>query len=252
MLQSPEGLQEPSLSRGGSHPSSPGHTSCGRRPSPSGRAASIAGCIAPCALCWAHPSCWPSALRSTASSCSYQNHRVGKSVPVSDRVAQGSRPPHFQNLGRGPSTASSPSAHLPTHPPTPGQHSRRWLGGSPIKLVLELAFGLGEGGLGDALLTDVQLGVLLDIVTHNLLQSEVGGWRATGYGVSWGQEGGRAAGKGRQGAKLGVAVCLLCHTKSGALPCPSLRSHGGAEGHGKGRGRGKGPRRPLPQRRDGE
>lgn len=94
---------------------------------------------------------------------------------MSNRVTQGSRPPHFRNL--------SLAAHLPTHPPTPGQCSRRWLGGSPIKLVLELAFGLGEGGLGDTLLTDVQLGVLLDIVTHYLLQSEVGGMEGNGV---WG------------------------------------------------------------------
>lgn len=47
-----------------------------------------------------------------------------------------------------------------------------------------------------------------------------------GCGVSRGWGGGRAAGEGRQGAKLGVAVCLLCHTRCGTLPCPSLRSHG--------------------------
>lgn len=116
---------------------------------------------------------------------------------MSVRVAKGSRP-QFQSLG-----LAAHLAHSPIHPPTPGQRSRRWLGGSPIKLVLELAFSLGEGGLGDALLTDVELRVLLDIVTHNLLQSEVGGWRATGCGVSRGWGGGRAAGEGRQGAKLG-------------------------------------------------
>lgn len=100
---------------------------------------------------------------------------------MSNRVAQESRCPHFQSLSL--SLSLNLAAHLPTHPPTPGQCSRRWLGGSPIKLVFELAFGLGEGGLGDALLTDVQLRVLLDIVTHNLLQSEVGGMEGNGV---WG------------------------------------------------------------------
>lgn len=47
---------------------------------------------------------------------------------------------------------NSPTAHEPTHP---GQCSRRWLGGSSIKFVLELAFGLSEGRLGDTFLADV-------------------------------------------------------------------------------------------------
>jgi len=49
---------------------SPGHTFCGTRLFPSGRAASTAGCTAPSARCWARLSCWPSALRSTGSSYS--------------------------------------------------------------------------------------------------------------------------------------------------------------------------------------
>lgn len=97
---------------------------------------------------------------------------------MSDGAAPGQRPPHFQSPGQRSSTGPAP--WLPTGPPAPERCSRRWLGGSPIKLVLELAFGLGEGGLGDALLADVQLGVLLDIVTHDLLQSEVGGMEGNG------------------------------------------------------------------------
>lgn len=62
-----------------------------------------------------------------------------------------------------------------------GRHSRGWLCGSSIELVLELALGLGEGGAGDALLADVQLGVLLDVVTHDLLRrTESGQQRGSG------------------------------------------------------------------------
>lgn len=68
-------------------------------------------------------------------------------------------------------------------------------------------------------------------------------------GLAGDGEGGEPLGRGGREQSWGVAVCLLCHTRCGALPCPSLRSHGG---EGEGRGRGEGPRRPLPQWRDGE
>lgn len=111
-------------------------------------------------------------------------------------------------------------AHSPTHP---GRCSRRRLGRSPIELVLELALGLGEGGLGDAFLTDVQLRVLLDIVPHNLLQREVGERRVMGCGVSGDNIRGRAAGEGRQGAKLGMAVCLcVCCVICNMVSCSAL------------------------------
>ena len=116
VVQNPKVLRESRHPRAGSCPGAPGRTSCGRRPSPSGRAASTAGCIAPCALCWARPSCWPSALRNIASSCSCHNRQQGKSVPVSDRGGPGQRPPYLHSLGRGPSSARLPSC-LPAHSP---------------------------------------------------------------------------------------------------------------------------------------
>lgn len=69
-------------------------------------------------------------------------------MPVSDQEASGQRPSfYFQSLGGGPSSARPLAACRLTPNPNPraGQRSRRWLGGSPIKLVLELAFSLGEG-----------------------------------------------------------------------------------------------------------
>lgn len=48
-------------------------------------------------------------------------------------------------------------------------------------------------------------------------------------GLAGAGEGGEPLGRGGREQSWGVAVCLLCHTRSGALPCPSLRSHGGVE-----------------------
>lgn len=64
--------------------------------------------------------------------------------------------------------------------------------------------------------------MFLDIISHNLLQSEVGEWRVTGCGVSWDTIRGRAAGEGRQGAKLGMAVCVCVSAVSFVVWCPAL------------------------------
>lgn len=66
---------------------------------------------------------------------------------------------------------SHPSSKEPSYNPTAPTAGdlRRWLGGSPIKLVLQLAFCLGEGGACDALLTDIQFGMLLNVIPHDLL-----------------------------------------------------------------------------------
>lgn len=53
-------------------------------------------------------------------------------------------------------------------------------------------------------------------------------------GLAGARKGGEPLGRGGREQSWGVAVCLLCHTRGGALPCPSLRSHGGGWGGGTG------------------
>lgn len=71
---------------------------------------------------------------------------------------------------RGPKAGRAPAASPPQHRAQLwAQHSRRRFGGSPVEFILELPLSLGECGAGDAFLAEVQLGVLLDVVTHDLL-----------------------------------------------------------------------------------
>ena len=52
-------------------------------------------------------------------------------------------------------------------------HSRGRLVGAAVRLVLQVALCLGEGGLGVVALVHVELGVLLDVLPHGLLKHRV-------------------------------------------------------------------------------
>lgn len=108
-----------------------------------------------------------------------------------------------------------------SHPHEEGQDSRRWLCGSSIKLVLELALSLGEGGAGDALLADVQLGVLLDVVTHDLLQR-------TESNQEKGSDPRLAGGRRRRKEKPTIALII---SPGVLLPSPSITGGGRAQTH---------------------
>lgn len=92
--------------------------------------------------------------------------------PTINSIASSRRAPPAMGPEAGQSCCPPPTADPPpeTPPNPPSQHSRGRFGGSPVELILELPLSLGERGAGDALLAEVQLGVLLDVVPHDLLR----------------------------------------------------------------------------------
>lgn len=71
-------------------------------------------------------------------------------------------------------------SHFTTHPPKNEiifcyyqVNLRRRFVGPPIKLVLKLSLCFGQSGFDDVLLRDIQLWVLLDKLTHRLLNKEL-------------------------------------------------------------------------------
>ena len=59
-------------------------------------------------------------------------------------------------------------------------HSRGRLVGAAVRLVLQVALCLGEGGLGVVPLVHVELRVLLDVLPHGLLHHRVNGHGSDG------------------------------------------------------------------------
>lgn len=106
-------------------------------------------------------------------------NRVGFKVPPNPTTLRSRDEQHRKQPMCAPSDGTRSRAELlppftadPRDPPQPppSQHSRGRFGGSPVELILELPLSLGERGAGDALLAEVQLGVLLDVVPHDLLR----------------------------------------------------------------------------------